>query len=195
MSDRHGNQPVSASEADADPSAWYRPAKVEVVDHRPEWPAAFTREESSVRSALGTLIVAIEHIGSTAVPGLAAKPIIDILVGVASWERFETITRRLRALGYVYTPESEADDPSRRVFRKGEADFSLPRTHHLHLTELSGAYWNRMIAFRDHLRTNPLDAIAYERLKHELAQLHPTDPRQYSRGKTHFVTSVEARIL
>ncbi|HEV2069672.1 MAG TPA: GrpB family protein [Acidimicrobiales bacterium] len=91
-------------------------------------PSQFDEEADRLRPVIGPTLLAIEHVGSTAVPGLAAKPIIDILAGVSSWDGFEQMVEDLGAIGYVYTPHYEKDDPGRRVFRKGPEDLRLLRT-------------------------------------------------------------------
>lgn len=170
-----------------------RPAAVRVEDYDPSWPRLFAEEAAVLRGALGPEDVAIEHIGSTAVPGLPAKPIIDIMAGLADWDGFGLVVERLAAVGYRYTPEAEKDDPSRKVFRKGPSDLSHLRTHHLHVTDLDGFYWQRMLAFRDRLRQHPDEAAAYVALKRELASRFAHEPRRYTAGKAEFVTEIERR--
>lgn len=142
--------------------------RMHLESYRGRWPSQFAEEADRLRPAIGPTLLALEHVGSTAVPGLAAKPIIDILAGVSSWDGFEQMVEDLGAIGYVYTPHSEKDDPGRRVFRKGPEDLSLLRTHNLHVTEFGSYYWTRLLAFRDHLRHHAEDAAAYERLKEDL---------------------------
>lgn len=172
---------------------WYRAAPVRLHDYDPSWPALYGDEAKLLRNTLAPDLVAIEHIGSTSVPGMAAKPVIDLLAAVTDYGRFPSIVQRLGSVGYVYTPESEADDPDRRVFRKGPADISQLRTHHLHLTTTGSRYWRRMVAFRDHLRRHPEDATAYVDLKRALAARHAADPAAYTAGKHEFVTAVEEK--
>jgi GrpB-like predicted nucleotidyltransferase (UPF0157 family) len=170
-----------------------RPAAVRVEEYDPSWTRLFAEEAVVLRGALGDEVVAVEHIGSTAVPGLPAKPIVDIMGGVAGWDGFGLVVDRLAAVGYRYTPEAEKDDPSRRVFRKGPSDLSLPRTHHLHVTELDGFYWQRMLAFRDRLREHPDEAAAYVALKRRLASRFANESRRYTAGKAEFVMEIERR--
>lgn len=172
---------------------WYRAAPVRLQDYDPSWPALYADEAKLLTDALAPDLVAIEHIGSTSVPGMAAKPVIDILVAVADYSPFQQLVQRLGSVGYVYTPESEADDPYRRVFRKGAEDISRLRTHHLHLTTSGSRYWHRMIAFRDHLRLHPEDAAAYIELKRTLAATHAGDPAAYTAAKHEFVTATEEK--
>lgn len=168
----------------------YRPARVSIVPYDSGWPDMFGREARRLRCALGSVLLQLEHVGSTAVPGLEAKPIIDILCAIESHADFDAIRARLEAIGYVHTPESSA--PA-RIFRKGPADMGRLRTHHLHLTNLDGHYWRRIIAFRDHLRRHPHDAAAYAQLKRDLAGRFADDRHDYTVGKHAFVTGIEQR--
>ena len=177
-----------------DAGAWYRPARVVVEEYDERWPSLYAEEAARIMRAIGDDLVAIEHIGSTAVPGMTSKPIIDILTAVSTWDRFDQMIRALQAIGYLYTPESEADDPARRVFRKGPEDMTLPRTHHLHVTDPDSAYWRRIIGFRDHLRRHPADAAAYGELKFTLARRFEHDSRGYTDAKHEFVTSIERTL-
>ena len=185
---RRDDRPLTDS---PDLGAWYRPARVHLVEYDDGWPERYRIEASRIAGALGPDLVAIEHVGSTAVPGMPAKPVIDILAAVAPWTAFDAMVSSLRDLGYVYTPESEADDPGRRVFRKGPEDMSQLRTHHLHVTDAGSDYWMRIVAFRDRLRNAPEDAAAYARLKRRLATRFEHDSRGYTAGKSDFVRSRE----
>ncbi|MEU1685779.1 GrpB family protein [Micromonospora sp. NPDC005707] len=174
-------------------AAWYRQAPVRLRPYDPDWPARYAEEAELLRHTLRGSLIAIEHVGSTAVPDLAAKPVIDILAAVPSLDEFPAVIAPLEGIGYVYTPESEADDPSRRVFRKGPQDPATFRTHHLHVTEHGGRYWRRLIAFRDHLRSHPEDVAAYLALKQGLAARHAGDPARYTREKRDFVREIERK--
>ncbi|MET8836182.1 GrpB family protein [Micromonospora sp. NPDC004540] len=176
-------------------AAWYRRAPVRLRRYDPTWPARYAEEAELLRHTLGGSLVAIEHVGSTAVPGLAAKPVIDILAAVRDFGGIPEVVARLESIGYAYTPESEseADDPSRRVFRKGPQDLARLRTHHLHVTEHGGYYWRRLIAFRDHLRSHPEEAGSYLALKRDLAARHAADPGRYTREKREFVREIERK--
>jgi len=136
--------------------------------------------------------VAVEHVGSTAVPGLAAKPVIDIVVGVRRLKDAAACAAPLAAIGYECVPEYEAEIPDRRYFRKGPFG---GRTHHLHMVEFGGAFWRRHLAFRDWLRTHPEDAARYGALKRELAATHEADREAYTEAKNAFVREVEAHVL
>ncbi|MGW4153710.1 GrpB family protein [Micromonospora chersina] len=172
---------------------WYRVARVQVQVYDPSWPERYAEEAELLRHTLADSLLAVEHVGSTAVPGLAAKPVIDILAAVRDFNGFPALVEHLQEIGYTYTPESEADDPSRRVFRKGPENLTRLRTHHLHVTERGSDYWRRLIAFRDHLRTHPEDAASYVSLKHDLAARHAADPGRYTRDKRDFLRDIEQR--
>lgn len=171
----------------------YRPARVRVVDHDSSWTERYAAEARLLIDTLGSHLAAIEHVGSTSVPGMPAKPIIDILAAVRTYDRFDVVVRRLAQIGYLYTPEAEADDPGRRVFRKGAQDMGRLRTHHLHITEVNSHYWQRIVAFRDHLRHHSDDATAYAQLKRDLAVRLADDSRGYTAAKQQFVTAIERR--
>lgn len=160
---------------------------VVIADYDPAWPARFEAEKARIVGAIGAWVVAVEHIGSTAVPGLAAKPILDIMVGLPSLDCAAQCIAPLQALGYEYVPEFEATIPERRYFRRkwaGEA-------YHLHMVAVTSAFWERHLLFRDYLRTHPETARAYERLKRELAARFGHDRAAYTDAKTAFITAVE----
>jgi GrpB-like predicted nucleotidyltransferase (UPF0157 family) len=128
----------------------------------------------------------IEHIGSTAVPDLCAKPIVDILVGLRELELSDSEIEAMRTLGYEYL--GELGIPGRLFFRKGEN----PRTHNVHVVEYGGEHWRRHIAFRDALRSDPEERRRYDELKRRLAsEGHPREA--YTEMKTPFIRAVEAR--
>lgn len=129
----------------------------------------------------------IEHVGSTSVTGLAAKPIIDVTVGLVSLDVAERRIPALEAIGYRYVPEYERELPDRRYFRRPA---NHPRTHHLHCVIEGGAFWNRHLAFRDRLRADSRAAGAYGALKLELAERHGTDRRGYAEAKSPFIEAI-----
>jgi GrpB-like predicted nucleotidyltransferase (UPF0157 family) len=132
----------------------------------------------------------IEHIGSTAVPGLGAKPIIDIMIGLQSLEDAERRVPDLARLGYEYVPEYEVDLPDRRYFRK---PFQRPRTHHLHVVTRGSDFWVRHLLFRDYLRANPKTADDYFQLKQRLALESNTRGIDYTEAKSPFVAEILRR--
>jgi GrpB-like predicted nucleotidyltransferase (UPF0157 family) len=159
---------------------------VQVVAYDPTWPERFAREAAVLRSASGLIGAPIEHIGSTAVPGLAAKPTIDIAVGLGQLDDADPLLAPLSGLGYEYQPQAERVVPSRRFLRKGPA--SAP-TYHLHLVECESPEWERWITFRDYLRAHPDATHAYEQLKWRLAAENP-DSEAYTAGKGPFIEAV-----
>jgi GrpB-like predicted nucleotidyltransferase (UPF0157 family) len=162
-------------------------ASVVIVNYDQAWPRLFAAEEKTLRRALGDA-VQIEHVGSTAVPGLVAKPIIDIMVGVHRLGDAAAYIAPLEQLGYEYVPEFEEFIPERRYFRKGPP---TGRTHHLHMVEQGTAFWKQHILFRDWLRTHPRDAGVYAELKRELAARYRTDRDAYTDAKTEFIRRIE----
>lgn len=163
---------------------------IELVSYDPGWPGLFNAEAARLRAALGDdLVTDIEHFGSTAVPGLAAKPIIDILVGVRSLTaaRAQAVPA-LEAMGYAFWYDNPATD--RLFFVKGLPP-NGPRTHHVHVVEPdSGSLFRDRLLFRDYLRTHPDEARRYEMLKRELAARFPEDREAYTDAKGDYVGAV-----
>jgi NAD-dependent deacetylase len=137
---------------------------LEVVAYDPAWPRLYEQEAARVRAALGQDVVEIEHIGSTAVPGLAGKPVIDVSVGLRRPELSMEQVAAVEALGYEYLGENGL--PGRLFFRRSEAG---TRTHHLHVVEIDGEHWHRHRAFREYLRSHPDEAGRYAAEKLRLA--------------------------
>jgi GrpB-like predicted nucleotidyltransferase (UPF0157 family) len=166
-------------------------APVEVFDYDPRWPKMFDGEKTLILKALGNKAVSIEHIGSTAVPGLGAKPIIDIMVGVRLLSDARRCIRPLERIDYEYVPEYEASIPDRRYFRKGPNE---PNKHyHLHMVEYDSEFWKRQLFFRDYLRTHPKAASEYFKLKKQLAVKYHLDREGYTEAKTSFITSIVSK--
>lgn len=160
-----------------------------VIDpYDPEWPDEFERESIFLRRTLPKTIVGrIEHIGSTAVQGLAAKPIIDLLVDVTSYNEVEEqVVPMLESQGYEYYWRNDMN-PGHAWFIK--RNVTGTRTHHIHMVEADAPFWVRLY-FRDYLREFPQEAKRYETLKYDLAKRFPNDREAYTEGKTHFITSV-----
>jgi GrpB-like predicted nucleotidyltransferase (UPF0157 family) len=165
---------------------------VTIVPYDAAWPARFCIERHLIHMALRDLQPQIEHIGSTSVPGLAAKPVIDMLVGVTSLARFERHYDRLTVYGYEYIPEYERVLPDRRFFKRVLRGV---RTHHVHVVEVDGLYWRRYLKFRDSLRGDSWLAGRYADLKRKLAARFRFDRDAYTNGKTGFVEAVLALPL
>jgi GrpB-like predicted nucleotidyltransferase (UPF0157 family) len=157
---------------------------VQIVDYDPRWPATFSQLRDRIGAALGPLAIRIEHIGSTAVPGLAAKPIIDLDVVIDSWTDLPAVISRLRPLGYDH--EGDLGVPGREAFT---TPFGAPN-HHLYVCAADTPELARHLAFRDALRSHPDLARAYATLKRSLAQRFRTDRAAYTAAKTTFVEQV-----
>lgn len=158
-----------------------------IVDYDPRWPAQYEAEAGRLRKALGPQLVALEHCGSTAVPGLAAKPVIDLIGALRDLGKTAACIEPLRRLGYTYVPEYEAEMPERRYFRKGPQS---ARTHHLHLYAPEEFRRRPQLLFRDYLRAHPDVAAEYARLKRDLALRFGGDRVGYTDAKTAFIRSV-----
>ena len=158
--------------------------QVELVDHDPSWAGLFEEERVRLAPIFKGQAVAIEHIGSTSVPDLCAKPIVDVLVGVRDLELSDEQIEAMGRLGYDYLGEHGL--PGRLFFRKE------PRTHHVHVVEHGGEHWERQLTFRDVLRADADERKRYDAYKRRLAaEGHSRDT--YTELKTPFIREVEAR--
>lgn len=165
--------------------------EVELVAYDAAWPALYLAEAARLGAALPPgLILAMEHFGSTAIPGMPAKPIIDILMAVPAVEAARaSAVLPLGALGYAFWSENPKRD--RLFFVKGLPPSAPRRTHHVHMCEAGSEMWQRLL-FRDHLRTHPEEAARYAALKHGLAARHREDREAYTAAKTDYVEAVLA---
>ena len=169
----------------------YGAGQIVVADYDPAWSAKFEHERAALATLLGALVLSIEHFGSTAVPGLAAKPIIDLLVSVRSLDEARSCCiEPLRAAGYTYVTEYESFLPGELFFRKGVPG---PWTHHVHMMEPSNPRGQDWLLFRDFLRAHPETARDYADRKRALAVEFGDDIAGYRNGKHAFVTSVTAK--
>ncbi len=163
---------------------------VRVVDYDSRWPLLFEQEKTRILDVIAQVIVAVEHIGSTAVPGLGAKPTIDIMVGLRTLADAPECIPRLENIGYEYVEEDVAKRPQRRFFLKGPKG---DRTHHLHMVETSSELWLSHLLFRDYLRSHPDVARSYFELKMQLAAKFSSDKAAYWKAKSSFMDDVLAR--
>ena len=163
--------------------------RVEVVKHNPAWRSLFDIEARHIQEVFGDNLNAVYHIGSTSVPGLFAKPIIDIMPVVRDIEKVDAYNPQMVSLGYE--PMGEFGIPGRRYFRKGE-DI---RTHHVHVFQAGDVNVDRHLAFRDYLRAHPDEADIYGALKRELAAMFPTDMESYIQGKDALVKELEHKAV
>lgn len=153
------------------------------------WPEEFACESAAVASALGSALVAIHHIGSTAIPGIHAKPVIDMLAVTSDVSLLDDCAIRLEALGYEAL--GEFGITGRRYFRKDNR--AGDRTHQIHAFQVGSSQIARHLAFRDYLRAHPNDASDYDALKQRLAESHPNDISGYSDGKDSFIHDIDLR--
>ena len=169
----------------------YGGGPITISDYDPTWPTQFEQERTRLHTALGSIVTTIEHVGSTAVPGLAAKPIIDMLVGVRSLsEARARSTEALGGLGYTYMHEYEAWLPGEMLFRKGPPG---PWTHHAHLMEPSSPRWEELMSVREYLRAHHDVATAYGELKKALALVFQDDIAGFRDAKRPFLQAVMAK--
>ena len=162
-----------------------------VVPYDPQWPAAFARAEREVKAALGDNLLAIHHIGSTSIPGMHAKSVIDMLAVARDLQRVDACATRMREIGYEAMGEFEIE--GRRYFRRDNA--KGVRTEHVHAFAADSPHILRHLAFRDFLRAQPDLAQDYAQLKLRLAAAHPFDIDAYMDGKDPFIRQIQAKAL
>ena len=158
---------------------------VQLSDYNSLWTDEFEKEKSILQEALGDYVLEIEHIGSTAIPGMKAKPIIDILLATNSLDDVDSFSPFLNDLGYVY--RENASDEVHLVFAKG---FEESRTHYLHIATLNSLIWKNDRYFRDTLQNDAELAKEYEDLKISLANQYSDDRTKYTEGKKVFIEKV-----
>ncbi|MGD2104478.1 MAG: GrpB family protein [Anaerolineae bacterium] len=161
---------------------------IEVVPHNPRWSELFEEEVRELKAIFGREIVQAHHIGSTAIAGILAKPIIDILLLVRDIERIDAFDGEMIARGYL--PKGEFGIAGRRFFIKGS---ETRRTHHIHVFQTGNPECEHHLAFRDYLRSHPVEAQAYSRLKSELVGRFPHDIDGYMAGKNDFIRKIERK--
>lgn len=145
------------------------PEPIEIVAYDPAWPDLFRQTAGPIREALGDVALRIDHIGSTSVPGLAAKPVIDIQIAVAAFEPLDAFRQPLEGLGYVFKRNNP--DLSKRYFRESPGT----RRTHIQVRRLGSFSQQLALLFRDYMRQHPVDALAYAQLKRDLAQRYRTE--------------------
>lgn len=168
--------------------------RIIIAAYNPKWPLLFNEEKARLAQALGEHALSIQHIGSTSVPGLGAKPIIDILMAVRSLEQADAFCiHPVVALGYEYVKEFEEETPMRRYFRKSSADGR--QTHHLHMVAINSDWWVDHLLFRDYLRADGTARREYEAHKRHLAEREWEISNDYAAAKTDFIMKMmeEAR--
>lgn len=158
--------------------------RVRVVPYDETWPNLYEAEAAQLREAFGSSLRVLEHVGSTSIPGLAAKPVIDVVASVESLDDLDI--GALEALGYRYVPKFGEELPNRLYFTRGD--------YHLHVYEQEHNEFMDYVRFRDYLRTHPEDAQAYGALKLRLASEHEDDRVAYQEAKAPFVARLVAAL-
>jgi len=162
---------------------------VSLAKHHTVWCEAFDLEASLLRVILGSAVLDVQHVGSTAVANLAAKPIIDIAAAVTHLAAVDPYRKALEQAGYTY--RANGSDESKILFVKGPEE---RRTHHLHIVQQGSSAWTSFLAFRDVLRANPAEAQKYEALKQTLARKHACDRASYTAAKRSYIEAVVANV-
>lgn len=153
---------------------------VKLLPYNQKWHVAFVKEKKALKRKLGKAVIDIQHVGSTAIPGIHAKPIIDMSAGIRKFKDAKKLIKSLHSLGYKFYRKF-----GRQIlFAKGP---DKKRTHYLHVMKYNGAKWKSDLAFREYLLRHPVRAKAYTALKKKLAKQHPNDREQYSAGKKRFI--------
>jgi GrpB-like predicted nucleotidyltransferase (UPF0157 family) len=160
--------------------------RVELRHFTTEWTRLFERERDVLMTVLSDRILDIQHVGSTAIPGMVAKPILDIGIAVRDFEEARRCIQPIEGLGYLY--RGEYGIPRRHYFVKGN-----PRTYHIHMLEIESDEWRGLLLFRDMLRNYPESADEYARLKQDLAERYAGDRQSYQEGKREFINSILRR--
>ncbi len=162
------------------------PQGPELSEYDPDWPRQYLAEAARVVDALRSVLVAIEHIGSTSIPGLSGKPTVDIMVGARELDLDADMFRRMERLGYEF--RGEMGVPGRRYFRKGP---KYPREFNVHLVQWDGSLWHDNLLFRDYLRSHPDVAGEYGALKRSITK--SSGPGSYGDRKAPFIAQVMER--
>ncbi|GLB61812.1 MULTISPECIES: GrpB family protein [Bacillaceae] len=159
--------------------------EITIEEWHPNWSKQYENEKFKLKEILSEKVISIEHIGSTSIEGLVAKPILDIAIGVNDLEVVNEFIEPLKQIGYEFVYHKEF--PERRFFRKGKWRAG---THHLHFYQFEGEHWNNQILFRDYLRNNPDVMREYHQLKIDLARNYRFDRVAYTENKAPFIKKV-----
>lgn len=161
---------------------------VELSPYTDEWKKLYDKEEKIILSLVKDYIINIQHVGSTSITGLNAKPIIDIIIGIKTFDYLPIIIEKFENNGYIYRPESGTDE--RILFVKGSNDI---RTHHINVVKWNGDEWNNHLLFRDYLIKHSEAAKEYLNLKNRLAKEFKNDRNAYTEGKSEFIQGIILR--
>ena len=162
--------------------------KIIIETYNPKWTLEFEKESKLLLNLIKEQGCKIEHIGSTSIKGLGAKPVIDIMIGLRDFNTADNYISAITRQGYTYVSEFENEMPYRRFFTK---EINNKRTHHIHMVELETEFWNRHLKFRNHLRLNHNDRNKYMDLKMNLSKREWTDGNEYAAAKSEFIRNIE----
>ncbi len=168
--------------------------EIALETYDPNWPKLAEQEIQNLTNALSMHQVCdIQHMGSTSIPGLEAKPIIDLMIAVRTMDEAQPLISPIEELGYSFWTQSPKD---KLFFVKGMPPYGKKRTHHIHIVTIDGEHWQNRLLFREFMREHPQECKKYLRLKRKLAQDHRYDREAYTDAKTEFVKQVlkKARI-
>ena len=159
---------------------------VQLVPYNPQWAEEFESEKRALLGILGDKILGVEHVGSTAIPGIKAKPILDVMVVISSLERWEEYKEPLSTLGYEFRRDLRKTE-GHVLFVKGPEE---NRTHYLKLAERDSVFWKNHILFRDYLSNHQEEREEYQKLKEQLLEEHKGVREPYTKGKEEFVRKI-----
>jgi GrpB-like predicted nucleotidyltransferase (UPF0157 family) len=166
--------------------------KVIIEEYNPNWKLEFLNEKKFLLEVFAGIDCKVEHIGSTSVAGLGAKPVIDILIGLNDFSCANEQVHKLIQIGYHYINRYEDVMPYRRFFIKESNDI---RTHHIHMVEFNSEFWIRHLAFREYLINHPEEKIKYYELKKELSLIDWKDGNEYANAKSGFIKEMEKKAM
>jgi len=161
--------------------------RVGIVSYNPNWKEIYKEESKKIKNVLSDIIIDIHHIGSTAIPGIKAKPVIDILVEVKDIEAVDRYNNKMEELGYEVM--GEYGIPKRRFFRKGGNN----RTHHIHIFQVGNEEIERHINFKEYLIAHPDKVREYSKLKEKLTNKYTYDVENYTNGKSDFIKEIDRK--
>ena len=174
---------IKKPEPNKQPLLGLKRGELRVSPYREEWKKLFEIEKRDIEKAIGDYIKDIQHVGSTSIPGMSAKPILDIAIAVKNFEEARICIEPLCKMEYSFKGENGI--PRRHYFLKGE-----PCTHHIHMLEKDSEEWEKLILFRDYLRSDQNTAEEYKKLKRDLSKRLQGDRKAYQAAKSDFVAAV-----
>jgi GrpB-like predicted nucleotidyltransferase (UPF0157 family) len=167
-----------------------RRGTVKLVPYDPKWKELYEREKKVILKAIGNKIKNIVHNGSTAIPGISAKPIIDILIGVSSLKKAKQLIKPLQKIGYELMHDGTIKN--RLFFAKGP---DVKRTHYISIVDINSAEWSGNVAFGNYLRKHRNTAKEYDKLKHKLSKKYPDNRNAYTSAKEKFIASIIKKAI